>query len=240
MNKVISLCLGALIFGSALQAMQSAERLGEELISAAEEGNLRRVEELLDMGAPINHPSKSFKDTPLMVAAGAGHQEIVKLLLAKGADVNQGDIWGDTSLIESTRYCYQEDMVARLRIIDLLIKNGAHANHQNIYGNSALVFAKTYAIGSLLLDAMLMAPIAQAELDKVPLTPEQMNRVIAAIGSLKRTSTKGLQPDTKGLIVRNLVNTLKRKNMIKEQINKIQELERREYFLRHLNENIEG
>src|SRR5262249_40384681 len=58
------------------------------LMVAIHAGNLPIVEMLLKAGAKVNTVEKFHKQTPLMyAAAGAGNGEIVKLLLAKGADV---------------------------------------------------------------------------------------------------------------------------------------------------------
>ncbi len=36
--------------------------------------------------------------TPLMIAAGHGNLEVVKILVSKGADINDTSSWGETAL----------------------------------------------------------------------------------------------------------------------------------------------
>ena len=62
------------------------EQLGEE----AREGNVRKVAELLSLGANVN---ASLDDVfkPLLGAALNGHLEVCKLLLSKGASVSKSE-----------------------------------------------------------------------------------------------------------------------------------------------------
>ena len=59
--------------------------LNQQLIKAAEEGNLADVQGLIKQGADVNAKNK-YGWTPLRLAARRGHTEIVKSLLANGAD----------------------------------------------------------------------------------------------------------------------------------------------------------
>jgi len=63
------------------------------------EGNLEKVQTLLKGGAKVD---VFYEETPLMAAARKGydekHIEIVKLLLAHGANVNATDIYGSSAL----------------------------------------------------------------------------------------------------------------------------------------------
>lgn len=57
---------------------------------AAKKGQLESVQSLLQAGALVNRrTSKFFSRTPLFFAAENGHPEVVKFLLANGADVTQ-------------------------------------------------------------------------------------------------------------------------------------------------------
>ena len=57
--------------------------------------------------------------TPLHFAADRGHEEVVKLLISKGADVNAVCRYGLTPLTLAT-------VAKRKDIMELLIKQGAH------------------------------------------------------------------------------------------------------------------
>jgi ankyrin repeat protein len=66
--------------------------------------------------------------TPLHLAAGFGHNEIAKLLIAKGADVDaKVEEEGMTPLILAVAEGYK-------KIIELLIANGADVNAQSEMG----------------------------------------------------------------------------------------------------------
>src|SRR5262245_47827131 len=58
----------------------------------AEEGDERGVRRMLDAGTPVDVIDHGrFNVTPLQAAARSGHLEVVKLLLARGANVNHVD-----------------------------------------------------------------------------------------------------------------------------------------------------
>ena len=62
----------------------------ELLLDAARTGDLAQVEAALAKGADVNAVSK-YDATPLIFAAGNGHFEVVKLLIARRANVNAED-----------------------------------------------------------------------------------------------------------------------------------------------------
>lgn len=68
----------------------------QQLIEAAEAGELREVQKLLDKGVGIN--AGMLGVTPLMVAAANGHASICALLLSNGANVNAHDEDGLSAL----------------------------------------------------------------------------------------------------------------------------------------------
>lgn len=72
--------------------------LNEPLVIAAEEGNIVVVNELLSKGASPDAYGVDGVTTALMNAACAGHTEIVKLLLQKGANTALKDLHGKTAL----------------------------------------------------------------------------------------------------------------------------------------------
>jgi len=66
--------------------------------TAAENGDLARVQKELDGGADVNAKEGAWGYTPLHQAAAEGHKEVAELLIANGADVNAKDDWGWTPL----------------------------------------------------------------------------------------------------------------------------------------------
>ncbi|MFM7389449.1 MAG: ankyrin repeat domain-containing protein, partial [Vampirovibrionales bacterium] len=72
-----------------------------------------------------------------------GHLEVVKVLLANGATVNQGDDRGFTPL-------YQASYKGHLEIVKLLLANGATVNQGDTYGNTPFDVAENRTIKALL------------------------------------------------------------------------------------------
>lgn len=93
---------------------------------AAESGDVKTLKTLLRKGVPINVKAKNTRtlnrETPLMVAARAGHAEIVKILLENNADVNiRCKLLNYTALQVAAS---QKNNV----IVEILIKHGANVD----------------------------------------------------------------------------------------------------------------
>ena len=73
------------------------------LCTAALEGDVPTVLQLLEAGAPIDFPEYGTKRTPLINAAMKGHTEVVTLLLARGAAPASKDVSGWTALHWATK-----------------------------------------------------------------------------------------------------------------------------------------
>jgi len=91
--------------------------LNEPMASAASQGDIDRVRELLDRGASPDSWGPDFVSTALISAADRGHADVVELLLSKGADPSLCDS-KDVSPLQHAREHGHEDIVA------LLIKAG--------------------------------------------------------------------------------------------------------------------
>ena len=86
------------------------------------------IEFLLDFGADIEYLAKGGKNSgrPLMMAAKKYNGlETVKLLVARGADVNGADQYGRTPLIVAARY-------GRIEIVRFLLSHGARPDAESI------------------------------------------------------------------------------------------------------------
>ena len=70
----------------------------DAFFDAAGGGDLNTIQIMLENGIDVNVKDASFGHTALIVAARKGHRQIVELLLAKGADVNATDNYGNTAL----------------------------------------------------------------------------------------------------------------------------------------------
>ncbi|CUS14793.1 unnamed protein product, partial [Tuber aestivum] len=73
---------------------------------AAESGNEKIVELLLDAGADVDWVDECGL-TPLLVASGEGHDRIVQLLLYNDANINWADHGGRTSLHIAAAYGHE-------------------------------------------------------------------------------------------------------------------------------------
>ena len=71
--------------------------LDYRLFEAVEFGDLKRVEELIDMGANVN-AIDSVKNTPLHIASMIGDLKMIQLLVDKKADINAINEYGHTPL----------------------------------------------------------------------------------------------------------------------------------------------
>ena len=86
---------------------------------ATMDGSIGRMRLLHFAGAKIN--LRSNGSLPLFIAAGDGRGDVVRYLLAEGADVNAREQFGDTALTEATYF-------GHLALINELLAHGADIN----------------------------------------------------------------------------------------------------------------
>lgn len=129
----------------------------DALLLAAWRGHLDAVEWLLAHGAQLNRPGARW--TALHYATFANHPEIVKLLLARGGDINARAPNGSTVLMMAAREGHAD--LARQ-----LLTAGADAQAVNERGESALSWAMRYGnfgIARLVSSQTEFARAAQAD-----------------------------------------------------------------------------
>lgn len=120
-----------------MHAMESPT-LGRRLINAAGDGKVQLMEQLIEAGVPVDYTT-GRGPTPLRAAVWSNHQECVRLLIEKKADVNRrghdvcGDI-GGTVLMNAAGWCHHTCM-------SLLLNAGARVNIVDNYGQTALLSA---------------------------------------------------------------------------------------------------
>ena len=106
----------------------------EAIRIAVADNDIESLERLLREGADINAAKGKYETSILMEAAVRGNLAIIKLLLERGANVNQADRDGWTALMGAT-------VEGRIESVKLLLDNGADVNAKNHDGERALVMA---------------------------------------------------------------------------------------------------
>ena len=105
------------------QTPQTSEK-AEALAAAARKGDAAAVTKLLDEGVDVNSKFR-YGTTALSFAADHGHLEVVKVLVARGADVNVKDtFYGATPLTWATSPALTRKP-EHAEIVGLLLKHGA-------------------------------------------------------------------------------------------------------------------
>jgi ankyrin repeat protein len=143
-----TLALAAAFFVSCRWAAVVREQTLDEGIEA---GDFRTVRAMLDAGEPVNgHPDEFEYLSPLEQAASGGKDEIVRLLLDRGADMHGGSGWGD-ALMAAIRYNHTST-------VRLLISKGAWVNDGGKRENGSSYLLQAVSSGNaamvkLLLDA---------------------------------------------------------------------------------------
>jgi ankyrin repeat protein len=110
-----------------------------EIQDAVENGDAETVKALLEANPNLVNTKTEDGDTLLQLAALSGHEDVVRLLLRNGADVNAKDGISRTALHEVAFVWWRprDDT----NIADLLLDNGADANARDKYGDTPLDFA---------------------------------------------------------------------------------------------------
>jgi|TARA_Y100000310_G_scaffold271183_1_gene285566 cytohesin len=116
---------------------------GDQLVDACKRGDLVVARELLDAGVSIESINIHGK-TCLMLAAGNGHLNLVRLLLDRAANVNARSPAGDTALID----CFVPE------ISRMLLTRGSEVNVYGANGHSALSRAASSGDLSLVQDLL--------------------------------------------------------------------------------------
>lgn len=100
-----------------------SSELNKRLITAAGDGNIGQVNELLQHGANVNYKLFDAGTTPLIAAASRGHIDVAEILLAAGAQINATDDGVGTAL-------YWAAFEGRVRMVKLLLSRGGKLNCQ--------------------------------------------------------------------------------------------------------------
>ena len=100
---------------------------------AVREGNLSKVQELLDTGANVNKQASSGA-TPLFIASENGRLDIVKILLAiPGIDVNKSTTSGATPLYIACQKAYVEIVKTLLAVPGIDVNKKTNSSATSLY-----------------------------------------------------------------------------------------------------------
>lgn len=105
-----------------------------QLLNACENGETHVVQNLLEQGVVQVDDVDEDETTALQMAAANGQEQVVRLLLMKGAALDKANMAGWTPLMQSCRH-------GHTNVVALLLQNKADINALNRLGASALTIA---------------------------------------------------------------------------------------------------
>lgn len=135
------------------QPSPKASNETQDMLDAAEAGNLDAVKKLIDAGVPVNGLGDD-QSTALHFAAQEGHVDVAKLLIEKGADINAKDDIEQTP-VDRARFWKQEKIIAllesssiheaaregNLNIVIQQLNTGVDVNLANESGDTPITYA---------------------------------------------------------------------------------------------------
>ncbi|XP_005095515.1 ankyrin repeat and SAM domain-containing protein 6 [Aplysia californica] len=105
-----------------------------QLYCACEQGDTDCVQALLEDGCEVDCVLDDEENTALQVAAANGSEQVVRLLIMRGAGLDKSNIFGWTPLLQAARY-------GHTNIVALLSQHQADLHAKTRYGASAMTLA---------------------------------------------------------------------------------------------------
>lgn len=123
----VAVVVGALSYDYRSRA---ADR-GDAVSRALMDGDTAGFRNLVEQGADLNADTNNHIQPPLVVAAGQGNLQAIKLLLDHRADPNHADLGGTTPLMQAA-------MEGHSLAVQLLLSAGANPRYANRFGVTPL------------------------------------------------------------------------------------------------------
>jgi ankyrin repeat protein len=123
-----------LILAFSLTLISCEKAVDSKLREAIKNKDLDTIKEMVEKGADYRMRVKPADDTAFLIAAEKGDLELVKSLLGKGVDINQGDGLGRTALMDAAFYDHFE-------VIKYLVETGVDINKVTPLGTNVLISA---------------------------------------------------------------------------------------------------
>jgi hypothetical protein len=108
---------------------------GDQLMEAAYLGHVKTLNFLLDHGVDVNFQDEQYGASALHAAAQGGREEIIKILLERGAEVNLKSKEGNTPLMAAA-FNHNEG------VVKILLEAGVEVNTRNQADETALSLAR--------------------------------------------------------------------------------------------------
>lgn len=105
-----------------------------EFLRACQAGNASEAQKWLDSNPPLLEVSDAKGMTGLIVACQNAHEEVIQLLLARGASTAPATKLGNSAL-------FYASLIGRMSVIEALLAAGANVNATNINHDSPLLWA---------------------------------------------------------------------------------------------------
>ncbi len=121
--------------GTDISADQKA--LNFDFVCALTTNQIDKARGLLIRGAHINFATPTYMHRSLHLAAQCGRKEMLELLLAHGADVDDTDTFGNTALMKAT--CRGNANPAHTSCVKILLEHKAAINATTCSGYTALM-----------------------------------------------------------------------------------------------------
>lgn len=131
---IVSIVLCSSLFVDRALALIVNPSFNDKVVNAADRNNLQLLKELIERQKMPVDSVGDFGATPLIRASYRGNERIVSYLISQNADVNIGDLGGETALHIASRE-------GHLPIVQMLVNSGANLETQDVDGWTPLMRA---------------------------------------------------------------------------------------------------